>query len=336
MTPRSPRRTNTDGPLPVRFVPGQSPQIPGAQQLVLHPSRPPATGRAVLLTRRDLALLAALDAYRYLDTQQLARLFFAGEHRTWTRLRELAALGLTSCWLARVHPGRAQRPAVHLLTPAGARELAREFGRDPRPAVTRARHARTRTQQLVHDLGANGFFSGLALASRTRADQGLYHWLGQAACRDVGRRTGTPPADGWGRYLLPDREIHFFLEWDRGTEHPHRLEATASRYLRYFDGRVEAERRHVLFVVPTAEREGEVQRVLGSLVRRVDQCRFATATTDHVAAASTLGPIWEVVGSQDRVSFDLMPGVQRSTRRADDSIGKPDWWERRPAGGEGP
>lgn len=336
MTPLSRVRTSVGRPLPLRFVPGLSTQIPGSQQLVLRPIPKPAVVPTAVLTRRDLAILLALDAYRYLDTRLVAWLFFAGEHRARTRLRELAALGLTRSWLVTAHPGRDRRPSMHVLTAAGARELGRQLGRDPRPAVKRAYHANERTQQLVHDSEANSFFASLALASRLRPDEGLYHWLGQAACRDVAKRLGAPLADGWGRYLLPDREIHFFFEWDRGTEHPHRLNVTASRYVRYTEGRVEADRRHVLFVVPTAERERELEHVLQRLVRRgVNQCRFMSATVQMIATHGVLGPVWAAPGGQNRVAFDSLPGVARSTRPVEDSIGKPRWWERRLAGGEG-
>jgi hypothetical protein len=48
-----------------------------------------------------------------------------------------------------------------------------------------------------------------------------------------------------------------------------------------------------------------------------------------------LAAIW--LGGADKVrrAFDSMPGLARTQRRIDESIGKPEWWLRRPGGGAG-
>jgi hypothetical protein len=210
------------------------------------------------LRPRDLAILTAVHQYRYVDREQVQRLFFEGPRRTQLRLLELRSHGLISGWRCLLQPGLYPRPSVYVLAAAGARLLAHRRNVDPRPLVARARHARERNFRVMHDLEANSFFIDLAVASRDRAEEGLYHWLGEVACREGRAREGAPASDGWVRYLLPGGELVFDLEWDRGTEHRRRLRQKASSYVDFFRGRRGAHRHHVLFVVPNSAREGEV------------------------------------------------------------------------------
>ena len=283
------------------------------------------------LPARDSAILLALDQYRYLDREQVTELFFRGRRQAQLRLEQLATRGLIHCW------ARNRSPSVYALTTSGARHVARLRAEDPRPIIERARRSREQTYHLRHDLEANGVFVKLAAGGRHLADQGLYHWLGENACRAAREREGSPPSDGWGRYLLADREITFDLEWDRGTEHAGRIRQKASGYVAYFRGRRDAERHQVLFVAPTGAREGELNELIESVMpRHVALCRFWTTTVDHYAEHGLLAAVWlEIGGTGDRVAFGSLPGLPRSARATGDCIAKPFWWERRPGGGEG-
>jgi hypothetical protein len=282
-------------------------------------------------------VLLALDQYRYVDTRQLRWLFFTSDRKSRARLQQLADWGLVRRWRAMLQPGRISRPTVHLLSPAGAREVARHRDKHPRPFVDRATHAAARTRNLIHDLDANGFFVSLAAASRDRADEGLYHWLGPTACRLVSMRERIPPSDGWGRYVVADGELRIYLEWDRGTEHADRLGAMAASYARYFAGRRDAERRHVLFVVPTDAREREIQRAFGRAVGGADStCRLWTTSVGALGAEGALGSVWLEAGhTGTRRPLNELPASARPDLAVANCIGKPRWWERRPAGGEG-
>ena len=308
------------------------------EQLVLREAdrRPVALSRR-RLTPRDDGIFLALDSYRYLDSAHIAALFFRGERKARGRLQELAARGLIASWRARLEPVGLNRPNIHRLTPAGARRLAQRIGAPSRAIAFRAFAAARRLHQLVHDLEANAFFVALAAQSRSLADEGLYHWLGPRTCRLVAARGGIPPSDGWGRYLLPDRELRFSLEWDRGTEHAQRLETVARAYVRYSADRRGAERHHVLFVLPSAPREDEVRAAIAAALRRaMRRCRFWTTTVAQLERAGPLGAIWLEAGAvTERSALAAMAGVDRSALPVADCIGKPQWWERRRAGGEG-
>ena len=175
------------------------------------------------LSDRDLAILLAIDEYRYLDRDHVTDLFFPGRRSAELCLKDLLWRGLIHRWPVMRLQGSTPTPSVYALTSSGARQVAKLRGQDPRPIRDRARRAREQTYHLRHDLEANRFFTKLAAGARDLPDQGLYHWLGEATCRAAYERDGSPTSDGWGRYLLADREITFDLEWDRGTEHPRRI-----------------------------------------------------------------------------------------------------------------
>jgi Replication-relaxation len=307
---------------------------PGTDQ----PAVPRATALADQLSVRERAILLALDQYRYLDRTQLEALFFPGSRSAQLKLRELALRELVLRWDPRPDGGPVPRPSVYVLSARGAARLSRAMHIDPRPAVSRARRAQTQTYHLAHDVEANGFFARLAADAAGSAEEGLYHWAGESRCRQVSGEHGSPASDGWGRYLLPDRELLFDLEWDRGTEHERRLRQKASAYISYFRGRRGARLRHVLIVAPTDRREAELRRIVANLIPRSGECcRFWTTTVAFVEREGPLGRIWLEIGSSQPglVAFNALPGTARSNRRVEHCIGKPAWWEHRPGGGEG-
>jgi hypothetical protein len=289
------------------------------------------------LSDRDLAILLAIDQYRYLDRDHVTDLFFPGRRSAELCLKDLLWRGLIYRWPVVRWQGSPIKPSVYGLTSSGARRVAQLRGQDPRPIRDRARRAREQTYHLRHDLEANRFFTKLAAGARDLPDQGLYHWLGEATCRAAYERDGSPTSDGWGRYLLADREITFDLEWDRGTEHARRIRQKAIGYIAYFRGRRNAALNHVLLVAPTRVREGELHDLISPILpQHTNLCRFWTTAVETVSAIGWLGAVWlEITGPQGRYAFADMPGYPRGTRAANDSIAKGRWWDRRPGGGEG-
>jgi Replication-relaxation len=288
-------------------------------------------------TPRDMAILMALDSYRYLDRNQVETLFFTGPRSCQYRLRWLVHHGLIHTWRVVMRPGRICRASIFLLSRRGAAALADWIDDEPLAYVRRAEHALERRFHLVHQLEANQFFVDLAAASRARSDNGLYHWVGEHGVANAYAEGDerAPIPDGWGRLLLPDREVLIHLEWDRGTEQPRRLRAKVSAYAGYFNNRPGADANQVLFVAPTEERE---RQILGLLRDYVDSdresCRFRTSTTAFIAASGPLGEVWAGAGSR-RVSLKATSGLPRSNRDVGGCIGKPSWWVRRPGGGAG-
>jgi len=292
------------------------------------------------LTCRDVAILLALDQYRYLDRHQLEQLFFQGPRSAQLRLRYLLESGLVLAWRMRRKPGRVLAPWVFLLSLRGARLLAEVSQVASGPFVRRAEHARSAAFHVLHDIEANAFFVALAVASRNLPEQGLYHWVGERGCWRAYAEAHElgPIPDGWVRYLLPEREVVFFLEWDRATLRRARIRSKVSQYRGYFRGRQRATTTNVLFVVPSDSREDQVREEIATVLSGAvsESCRFWTTTTNHLQTEGPLGAIWRTAGFRTGLKrLAELPHQPRSSYPADACVGKPAWWERRPAGGQG-
>jgi hypothetical protein len=90
-----------------------------------------------------------------------------------------------------------------------------------RPACDRRSHtsaAGPLDPDLEHRRTVACFFLALIERSLARPGEGLYRWLGEQQAQQ-GTGASVRP-DGYGRYLLPDGEVTFYLEADRATEPP--------------------------------------------------------------------------------------------------------------------
>ena len=287
------------------------------------------------LTARDVAILASLRQYRYLNVDQLHQLFFDSQRRAQARTQWLREHHLIHRWAASNICTLHRLPSVFSVSPRGAGVLAACLDQPSRPHVERARHARDHCFQMVHDLEANGFFVDLAAACIRLREVGLYHWVGEEDCRRRYRTEIAP--DGWGRLLTPAGDVLFFLEWDRGTESPARIAAKASSYLSYFADKESADLNHVLFVAPGPAREESIRSIIDHLLPGgVTTCTFWVTHTELLADDGSTGAIWRrAEGDGDRIPILDLPPRPRSLRPIADCIAKPDWWERRPGGGAG-
>jgi hypothetical protein len=95
--------------------------------------------------------------------------------------------------------------------------------------------------------------------------------------------------DGYGRYLLPDGEVTFYLEADRATEPARRVKAKLDAY------------KHALAADPHRER-GNVLLVCDGRRRLANLARCAPA-----------GPPW-VWGSIDGERYELLPAREQQRR----------------------
>lgn len=293
------------------FAPGLSSlrSTPLFRVLELHREEANRSKPDVELTLRDLAILQELDSHRYLDRDQIQAMFFPGPRNCQYRLQWLLEQGLLTRWRAATRPGRVCRASIYMLARRGAVRLAEWRDQHPEPLIKRAEHALQRRFHLIHQLEANQFFVSLVAA--------------------------THP-DGWGRLLAPNREVLIHVEWDRGTEQPRRLRAKLQAYVRYFVDRPHASANQILLVAPTRAREEQLEGLLSAIGQQDRECcRFWSTTADLLGASGPLGPIWSDGVSKARQALTSMPGLVRTYRRVEDSIGKPAWWLRRPAGGAG-
>jgi hypothetical protein len=142
--------------------------------------------------------------------------------------------------------------------------------------------------------------------------------------------------DGWGRYLTPDKEVVFAVEWDRGTEGAQRWTRKIGIYAREQAEPARAART-VLVVVPSPTRERSVRDAVARDLLPAGAVRVWTTHTALLAEQGSLADVWLELGRAEgeRRRLTDLPGRERTTRRFEDCIGKPTWWERRPGAGEG-
>lgn len=232
------------------------------------------------LTARDRELLDRLSQSEPLSTSEVRLLFFSGARTCRERLVKLEAHDL----LLRVYPARSHRggrsEALWFLSPNGRRAIGAPARRPPGLSIP----------DLEHRRAVARFFLALIERSLTRPGEGLYLWLGEQQAQQ-GMGASVRP-DGYGRYLLPDGEVTFYLEVDRSTEPTRRVKAKLDAY------------KHALAADP--------QRELGNVLLVCDGRRRLA----NLARCAPPGPPW-VWGSIDGERYELLPAREQQ-RRFDD------------------
>jgi Replication-relaxation len=291
------------------------------------------------LRARDICLLGMLHQHRYLSSDQLLRLFWptAKPGTAYDRLARLQAdLRLVLRWqqyAPRRRGSPAKRPSVYLLTDRGAAVLASTWGQQAKPIIRHAWHAAHHPMRIHHDLAVADFFVGLAVAAASWAGCGLYHWIGDDAMRRNHRLVESDlTPDGWGRLLMPNRELVLNLEWDAGTEGS--LPLTTKLRL-YADQLPPGE--YVLFVAPHGPREQAIRQAVDYVLGpKAQEFPLLTTTVTALRRDGLLSAIWSPIANENsQLSLLELPGAPRSELEVNHALAKPDWWEARPGGGEG-
>ena len=112
----------------------------------------------------------------------------------------------------------------------------------------------------------------------------------------------------------------------------------------------DAELHHILFVVPTDDREDKLQYTIWRERPHFGHdtcCSFWTTTAYRLRTWGPLGAIWlpvevrateapaqDVTKLRRRTPLNQLAPIQPNDRPIDDCLGKPSWWERRPGGGQ--
>ncbi|MGI0129294.1 MAG: replication-relaxation family protein [Thermoplasmata archaeon] len=272
------------------------------------------------------------------------------------RLQHLKQLGLIYAWKVIETPGVRRLHSMCLISARGARVLADWHGDDARAYVERSHDARDHCWHAVHDLEANQFFVSLVSRSQQLPGEGLLLWHGEEQVRAERRATAreykwpTPTPDGCGVYLADGGRILFDLEWDRATESMDRMRQKIASYVGYFEHFRDAELHHVLFVVPTGDREDKLQYTIWRERPRFGHdtcCSFWTTTASRLRDWGPMGAIWlpvelrateapahDVTKLRRRTQLNQLAPIMPNDRPIADCIGKPSWWERRPGGGQ--
>jgi hypothetical protein len=258
------------------------------------------------VTVRDRELLDRLSQHEPLSTSELHLLFFSGLRTCRRRLSRLEAEGL----LVRVFPTRSTRggsaEALWFLSPNGRRVIGAPGRRLPGLSIP----------DLEHRRAAAAFFLALIERSLNRPGEGLYSWLGEQQAQQGTGATVRP--DGYGCYLLPEGEITFYLELDRGSEPTGRIKSKLDNYRQALAGDPRREQGNILLVCQGPRR-------LANLARCAPPGPpWVWGTTD--GDRYTLLPGRD----QQRAFCELPTGPRQPTRRAADCLGRR-WRDATPA-----
>lgn len=260
-----------------------------------------------MVTVRDRELLDRLSQSEPLSTSELRLLFFSGVRVCRERLVKLEDQDL----VLRVYPARTHRggrsEALWFLSPNGRRAIGAPARRPPGLSIP----------DLEHRRAVARFFLALIERSLTHPGEGLFRWLGEQQAQE-GTGASVRP-DGYGRYLLPDREITFYLEIDRATEPTRRVKAKLDAYRQALGTDPHRDRGNILLVC-------ESRRRLASLARCAPPGPpWVWGTTD--------GKLYELLPAREQQRpLDELPATPRhANRRIEDCLARR-WRERNPEG----
>jgi hypothetical protein len=204
---------------------------------------------SLALTVRDLAILDRLAEHEPLTTSELRLLFFTGARTCRARLKLLEEAGV----LCRVYPARSNRGGksepLWFLSPHGRHTIGAPARRTPGLSIP----------DLEHRRAVARFFLALVERSLAREGEGLYTWYGETSAA-AGVGGGPLRPDGYGRYLLPEGELTFYLELDRGTEPARRVAAKLAAYQRALANDPETRYANVLLVCHSKRRLANLAR----------------------------------------------------------------------------
>jgi hypothetical protein len=265
------------------------------------------------ITPRDRHILDLLDQHQTLTTGHLTALVFTSTGRAQNRLADLYRRGVLDRFRHYQRPGSQSWRWTH--GPLGAAIVAAGRGDPmPRPAAVRDATARlAMSPTLPHLLAVNGFFVALTAHARTRRAGGaaggarLSVWWSEARCREACGNLVRP--DGHGVWHSGGRVVPFWLEMDLGTETLARVGGKLAGYAN-LGPRLSYP---VLFWLPTAAREANLQRLL-SRTGVPDGLTVATASDDTAAGVGgPAGPVWRIIGHPGRVALADLLGTSSSS-----------------------
>ena len=250
------------------------------------------------VTDRDRSIVNALYEHRVLTTQQLYELYFDSLDRARDRLARLHQLHVVQRF--RPYRQHGSNPYHYVLGQAGVLLLAAERAIHPSDLdYSPASGLRlASSQQLRHQVEANGIVTRLAHALRATPAAKLVQWRGQRGC-----------ARAWGELIRPDSYLHLqlptgqlelWLEHDRATETHARLQDKLDRYAELA---LALEQPVTVLVTLTSDRrEQELRRAL-----HAPPDVLALTSTIERHHTDPLAANWLPTTSQTRIALTDLP-----------------------------
>ncbi len=251
----------------------------------------------------------AVNDFRVMRQDQVQRLFFPSRNTAQVRLRLLWEHKYLKREFLPVIGGIQTSPILYTVDKRGAELLQSEFGYEDKD-LRWSRNRKLSYQFLEHTLGLSEIRLAVALSCR-RHNHELKTWLDEAALKSdydkvqVNRRLVAILPDAYPVIKVPEGELHFFLEYDRGAENLKFFKRKMAAYLTYFRGgkckaRYGTDKVRVLTV-----NEGGQTRVgrrrLANLIRVTEEAggdrRFWFSSLEEIIDSDVvLDAIWRIVG----------------------------------------
>jgi hypothetical protein len=154
-------------------------------------------------------------------------------------------------------------------------------------------------QHIQHTTGVYGFFAALAQAARRQAGHKLSWWETGALCERryrIGEEWHNLRPDALAAYHAGPKQVHFWLEWDRGTMNVRDLATKFLSYAQYIGSREWAREWSTLpwlvCVAPDIAQERRVQRVAHLNLPPIAGLIVWTTTESMLKEGGLLAPIW--------------------------------------------
>lgn len=199
----------------------------------------PDNPKPMLLTERDKEVVKAVNDYRVLRQDQVQRLLFPSRNTAQERLRKLWEHGYLRREFLPVIGGVQTSPILYVLDKRGAELLVSKFGYDsetlrwsPRKSVGH--------QFLEHMVGVAEIRLAVTLSCKRHDDYELKTVLDEKTLKGdydkvkVGREWVAVIPDAYFVIGVPAGAVHFFVEFDRGSERLKVFEKKIAAYLAYY------------------------------------------------------------------------------------------------------
>ena len=162
---------------------------------------------------------------------------------------------------------------------------------------------------IPHTAGVYSFFAHLAQAARQQPDQALCWWETGVQCERryrVNEQWYNLRPDALAAYTTGQRQLLFWLEWDRGTMNVRDLTVKFTAYAHYLASR-EWGRDHpsvpmLVCVTPDIAQEQRIVRVAQATLAQMQGFVLSTTTAPFLAEYGPLAAIWLPVLPQHQSS----------------------------------
>jgi hypothetical protein len=271
------------------------------------------TPQSFRLTQRDIQIIQAVNNCRLLRQDQIQRLFFPSRNTAQVRLQLLWQHGFLKREFLPVISGIQTSPVIYAIDKRGARFLESEIGYEK--SALRQSAQKPGFEFIEHTLGLSEIRIALMLSCRQHAGLELKTWLDEKAMKSnydraqVGNRMVAVLPDAYFVVSLAQGgSLHFFLEFDRGSEHLKFLSKKFAAYYAFFQSgkskiRFGTDKVRVLVITAGRRSFGKRSRLesLKELTKSLPANRwFWFSNLDQISANDFMfDPIWLTTNQDD-------------------------------------